>query len=365
MTLQGRIHEEFPVWYAEVSIGDDTSIREARWNGIVSLVNEIDHAKIEALLKLISGGRCQPSEQELAALYRPFADMDPTFTTRGNTRELQILAGTALVALMDQPDMAMGDVAALGVTTASVSGNRTLYLPFDLGEAAEHAIKRRGEKNRTRQNIVETEEQLSMAVNLAKAEEILRSRGIDPDSVLEAIGKVMNSVEYRLSKIVSEHARALKAINHFVRVQDEELEMLWWLVGEYSKGYDRPFGDIGRYEKPLVIALDLADMTNVLPGPAAIRAMLSRAGLGKGDQIKLCDIVNAVDGQWARNRCSMADVSVVATPIHEALRRRLETGRSEAWIAGWAAVTELPGDVEMSSFDVGLQFYRETLYLKR
>ena len=363
MTLQGQSHENFPVWYSEVNIGDDSVIRDARWDGIVSLLGEIDYPKIEALLKLIVGGRNQPSDQELSALYRPFTDEDPAFTTRDNNRETQILAGAALAALMEQTDMAMGDAAALAVTTASFSGNRTLDLPFDLVDAAEYAITARGEENRTRCNIIETEEYMSTNVNLAEAEEQL-GVGFDPGFVLRAIGSVAKSVQQHLNTIVLEHTRAMKVLDRLATVQDEELEMLWWLVGEYSNGYDRPFADIDGEAKPLVIASDLADMTNVLPGATAVRGMLLRAGLGGGDQMKICNTANAVEGHWARKRCSKANVSVLATPVHEALRRRIETGRGDTWIAGWAAATELPGNIAMSSFEVGLQFYREVLYLR-
>ena len=364
MTPQSQMHKEFPVWYAEVSIGDDEPTRNARWEGIVSLVSEVDYSGLETLLRLVIGGRCQPSHRELTALYRPFTDTDGTFTARGNEREIQILAGAALVRLMEQSDTQMGDAAALGVVTAGFAGNRRLDLPFDLIEIAEHSIRRRAENNRTRRNMNEGRKRLGTTINVDSVDQLLTS-GVDPNSVHGAITGVVKSIEYRLGTVIAEHNRAIEAIDHFVKVQDEELEMLWWLVGEYSSIHDCPLVDIDTYQKPLVVALDIAGMTRILPGPAAVRAFLSRAGLDFTDRVKICDIANAVEEHWVTERCSMDDVSAATTPVYEAIRRRLETGSGEAWIAGWAAVTGLLADVELSSLDVGLQFYRETLYLRR
>ena len=110
-------------------------------------------------------------------------------------------------------------------------------------------------------------------------------------------------------------------------------------------------------------SIELAEMTKFLPGPTSIDALLSRTGLLSGKKIEVVQVVNAVREDWLQDRVSTKLSSALTTPIHEAVRRRLETGKGKAWVAGWAAITQLPETLQLTPLQIGIQFYREALYM--
>jgi hypothetical protein len=48
-------------------------------------------------------------------------------------------------------------------------------------------------------------------------------------------------------------------------------------------------------------------------------------------------------------------------PLHFGVKRQLETGSGDAWIAGWAAAVGVPESFSLSPLDLGVLFYRESL----
>lgn len=356
------MRESFPKWYAEVSVGDDSSRREARWQGIEAMVSKLNFGDLETLFQLSFGGRAKPKSEQVAKLYEPFSESDPAFDIADNEREMKILAGAALATLMDDLDSSLGDEAALGATTATMFGERSADLPQDLAALGERAIRRRAEANRTRPKIDSARERVQIKVNVAQVSQEL-SESFDENAVAEAIAKLGTTVQSGFSTIAKRHASAMQSLEHFLEIQDEEMEMLWWLVGEYSPSYSCPFVKVPSEAQPLIFSMELADMTNLLPGPVSIAALLSRTGLSTVETIKVEQVVNAVKGDWLEERVSTKLSSPLMTPIHDAIKRRLETGEGEAWIAGWAAVTELPRDLDLAQLNIATQFYHETLYM--
>ena len=152
-------------------------------------------------------------------------------------------------------------------------------------------------------------------------------------------------------------------MNTFVRVQDEELQMLWWLTGQRSEDLDCAFGAVAADAQSLVFAKELADHTEFLPGPASVKGLLSRAGLKERKKIAISTAINAADSAWVRKFVPEGEPSPVSTPIHFGIKRQLETGQGEAWIAGWAAAVGVKATLAVSPLGLGVLFYRERLLL--
>ena len=357
------MHEHFAKWYAEVSIGDDGSRRDARWEGIINIVANLEFTDLESLFQLCFGARTKPNVEAISRLYRPFVDSDPAFDVTANEREVKILAGAALIVLMDSPDLPWGDQAALGATTAGTRGRRTHDLPQDLPRLGERAIRRRAEANRARPKVYTEQKGPQVKLNVEQIAEKL-SESFDANAVAQEIGKFGTLVQSRLSALAKQHAGAMQALEHFLQIQDEEIDMLWWLMGEYSTSYGCPFTQVPTKARPVVFSAELVEMTKVLPGPTSLPALLSRSGLSGRRKSAIVSVVNAVSEDWLAERVSTNSPSPLVTPIHEALKRRLETGEGEAWVAGWSAVTGLVETLELNPLEMAMQFYSEALYLK-
>ena len=265
---------------------------------------------------------------------------------------------------MDDLDAQLGNEAALGATTVAVFGQRKFNLPQDLATLGEHAIRKRGEASRSRPKVYKVQRSKTTKLDVELVRDRLRTQGFNEDRVAEVFSEFGTTVQSRFTTVENRHRDAMQSLEYFLDIQDEEMEMLWWVIGEYSSSYSCPFTRIPLNARSLVLPIELANMTKFSPGPTSIKALLSRGGLFGGKKVGVVQVVNAVREDWLRERVSTNLSSGLMTPIHEAVKRRMETGKGDAWVAGWAAVTQLPESLKMTPLQIGIQFYREALYMK-
>lgn len=355
------MHEDFVRWYGTVSLDDDQRRQRARWKGVSSVVRSADTNTVEGLLRLAHRSRQAPTADVVGKIRHAFKSADGGFEMSGNARELQILAGVCLAVLMET-DKDFGARAALLATTAGLGGARQPHLPMDLAGLGETAIVRWGEANRKRPTL--TTHSLSEPPRFDF--KTAGAKVMDEQSwevFPEAFGLAANTMRGAMKRLAQGWASTILAVDNFLRVQDEELQMLWWLTGQRSFGYDRAFDAIPADARPLVLASELADMTKFLPGPPSIKGILSRAGLKERKKVRIPVAVNAVDSDWLQALLGAADPSLVSTPLHAAIKRQLETGPGEAWVPGWAKSTGVNDDHALSGLALGNLFYRERLLL--
>ena len=350
------MHHDFARWYGAVSLGNDQERREARWEGVSDIVRDADRNTVEGLLRLAHQSRHAPSADVVGAIRQAFKATDAAFEMSGNDRELQILAAACLAVLMET-DHQVGALAALSATTAGLGGARRPDLPMDLATLGESAIVRQGEGKRQRASLEEYSE-LSRRFGIAKTDVSDQQTWESVDEAIKLSATKTRDVMKQLQQTI---ASAVRAIDYVQRVQDEELQMLWWLTGRRSWDMDLPFEKISVEARPLVLAAELANHTKILPGPPSTKGILSRAGLREHGSVRIVDAVNAADSTWLRNLIGDEDPSLVSTPLHAAIKRQLETGAGGAWVAGWAASTGVNDDYELSGLALGSLFYLERL----
>lgn len=353
------IHPHFADWYSEVDLRSDEANLDARWKGVASVAKSADYDDVEALVRLSFGARMKPPRPAIERIRQEFRDCDETFETQGNDRELEILAGACLVAIMDDEE-SMAAAAALAITTAELAGARQAIVPMDLLTFAENAIDRLAGAVRQRPEL--TDENLFQPPKIDFDEAVQKINenqhwSYAGEAFKLAAGEVRTTV-----KVLAESQRQIvNSLSRFLRIQDEELQILWWIIGQRSWEYDCPFDDIPALAKPLVLANELARNTEFLPGPPSIVGLLSRAGLGKHESLTIPEAINAADPEWLAKIVREEDQSPVSCPIHFGIKRQLETGAGDAWVPGWAATTQIEPDHAVSPIQLGLFFYRERL----
>lgn len=354
------MHEEFARWYDTVSMDDNPRRRQARWEGVSSVVRSANRNTVEALLRLVHRSRQVPAAtvQEIRLVFK---STDDAFEMTGNDQELRILAGACLAVLMET-DAHTGAVAALAATTAALGSARQPGLPMDLAALGEVAIIRWGDANRRRPSlsIHLSDERPKFDFEKASAKVMEEPNW---EGVAEAFKLAANTTRGAMKRLAQTQTNTLRTVDNFLRVQDEELQMLWWLTGRRSSDCNCAFDAIPADARPLVLASELADKTEFLPGPPSVMGILSRAGLKERERVQITVAVNAADSGWLQRLISELDPSPVSTPLHAAIKRQLETGTGEAWVAGWAASTGVDAAHELSGLVLGNLFYRERLLL--
>lgn len=355
---------DFAKLYREVSLEEDRERLERRFKGVLTLTKSPSFDDVEAIIRTAFHTKQANSPDEIARIRKAFLEADEIFAMDGNDRELQVLCAQALSTLMERDDD-ISALAALAVTTTAMNGARSLEVPLDLPALAEQAIWRMSEHGRSRPILSERLKLSTPKIDFTAAKEKVQQNWTSP-GVQAGLDAVSESVRSALTSINKEVSGLFALFARLIALQDEELQMLWWAIGQRSSDADISFDNVAVEKRPLLFAKELADSTEFLPGPRSAKALLARAGLKEGGKkITIPQAVNACDADWLSSLAVSANASAVSLPIHFAVFRKLETGEETAWIPGWAAVAGVGADYSLPPLSLGFLFYRERLIARR
>lgn len=357
------MHPDFTRWYASIGIVDDPTRYQSRWSGVSAVVQSTDSKDVEALIRLGFKSRQSASVAQVQKIRQAFKVADPAFDMQGNDRELQVMAAASLVALMEKGSD-HGAKAALAITTTSLNGIRKPELPMDLPMLAERAIIQIAETKRRRPDLVKHASTDAINIDFEKSVEKVKASQAG-DAISDAFTMAAAEMRTAFVEIIRRQTTVVHSIDQVLRMQDEELQMLWWLTGQRSFDLDCTFDAVSADAQPLVFGKELADNSGFLPGPVSVKALLSRAGLKDRKKIALSTAINAADQQWFQTFMAEIEPSSVSTPIHFGIKRQLEAGLNhDAWITGWAAATDIAENFAVSPLMLARLFYRERLLIR-
>lgn len=357
MTDIPPVTAEFAQGYALAFMDDDPK-RDARWKSVNEIASTADVTTIEVLARLAFRTTAQPSgfkDDALAAALEAICDVmrtnDGEFNPSTNTRAMEVLAAFILREMFTRYAN-----ASLAVTTTSFGGARKPDLPIDLVGLAENAIVSLARSRHVRPD------ESQFKIEAPKLGFEIAKDVIAPEQWKDEFSRLKLAVEKGIATIVQRQNKALEASHQYMRIADEELEMLWWLVGGRSVDLKSAFEEVDNNIRPLVFGRELARLTFQTPGPVSIGSLLSRAGAGS-EKLKITDAIAAVSLQWAEAATKRGATSPATTPIHYGLEKRAELNSNDAWISGWVAATGLAEDLQLSGREIGELFYREHLFL--
>ena len=196
----------------------------------------------EALIRLAFKGKQPAATAQVQKIRDAFRAADATFEMQGNDRELQVLAATTLAILMHNGGD-QGAEAALSVTTTALAGTRKPDLPMDLAVLAEGAIAAIAEAQRKRPNLGAELSAKAPKFDFEKSAAKVRE-AFNADGVIQAFNLCAETVRAALGQLAARQAEGLRGVDRFLRVQDEELQMLWWLIGQRSVDLNCSFEDV-------------------------------------------------------------------------------------------------------------------------
>ncbi|TXG87794.1 MAG: hypothetical protein E6R14_00670 [Thermomicrobiales bacterium] len=357
------VHAEFARWYGKVAIDGPHEDLQMRSEGIRKIVARADAPVIEGLIRLAFETRQLPANSAVQTIRGAMKEADESFPSQGIDREMHVLAGASLAVLLEAESSAASR-AALAISTTGFAGARKPdSLPMDLVTMAEDALERMASAKRRRPMLsnltsANSAPKIDFEKAAAKAREVQNWDGVGQAFTLAAV-----ATGNALAQMAKMHVKAVQATDTFLQVQDEELQMLWWLIGQRSWDYDCSFDAVPPTVQPLVFSAELAAVTKIVPGPQSVKAMLSRAGIKEQTEVPIAAAVKAAESTWLHKLVQECEPSPVTTPIHFAIKRQLETGAGDAWVAGWAAATEVDAGYAVPALTLGTLFYRERLVM--
>lgn len=143
----------------------------------------------------------------------------------------------------------------------------------------------------------------------------------------------------------------------------EEVDLLWWHIGDWSECLHRPLGQVPEAGRGLIASVDLAAVIRVLPGPYGAMGVLRRSlGLEPDREMNLRESVEALtpeDLKEAYQQCTNTDI----LPVHTAVQLYLDRGRGQ-WEQHFEKACGVSCDAPLSPYKIALQAFWESCLIK-
>ena len=186
-----------------------------------------------------------------------------------------------------------------------------------------------------------------------------------PGSIAKAaIDAAMASTDAAISAL-SESVRVPmdSARGDIVRLA-EEVDMLWWCIGDWHELLDRPRTETAAGLTMVVSGIELGAMVRKLPGPYGAHGILRRiSGAEVDGKSSLKAAIKSLSRDDARKLSKdIPEASKPLFPIHAAIEFVAQFGPA-AWEAEFAKVVSDIAAERTSHFELGIQSFRERALL--
>ena len=348
--------QQFESWYSSMSFQTESEIVQKRWVGVSSVANKTPKDKLAMLARLAFRLKLNFGTTELNTLREELSGGGP----RPLDEELCLLAASALAVGMDNKSDPM---VALTVACVSCAGLRQLEQKIDMVGMYQNALQKMADTERRRPAL----EQGRLQTPKTEAFEAKLSKAMKEEDWNTALNDLCDLTTSALQKMASRQRSFETAAQLYLTVQDEELDILWWLQGGHSLHAGEDFLKVPVEHRPLLMSFELATITKVLPGPPSVEALLTRAGVLDAPKQSIAAAVQVMPAAWLQIVEEWVDVGSVSphiTPILFALIRRHEADGSDEWIGPWATATGIARDAVIEPVKFALAAYREFLLNK-
>lgn len=351
------MHEKFVDWLRPTTFSHDRQTIELRWQGTEAAIESLDSRMGFELVRLVFGRELE-SPENLDKFRQNFKSVDETFSTSGNDHELQVLAGCVLAIICTDETSDRHEVP-MAILTASACGKRVPVVEIDLIGMAAEWLKQGGIKARSRSSISEPGVFTSKnAFDAVIAEFEANSGGQGMPAAVVAFRKVASAIENLSSTVQKRTHESITEINRLLKIQDEELQMLWWMVGGWSAMWETPFAKIDIKSRPILLAKETAEITDLPSEPPSLQSVLYRIGIDPKKKSAIPEAVSAC-GEYLKELAPRSIPCPTIYPLHFAISRALETGGDKTWIPNWSKVSGIQEKEQISSLGLALQMYRE------
>lgn len=359
------MHSSFSDWYRAIRIKPDPDELNRRWQIVETLYEKLKLGEALNVLR-IAARLPQVNQSYQGDLVGQIQELDPTFGNRNRQQELSVLSGAMLVELLSEKESQLAGQVGLAVSVANCRGIVSAKLPHQ-----QELLKKAYELVESRAHWLRTTDESEFKVESIK--------GLDKvvTTFLEGVGwqgdphkKNFNAVFSQLKAVIEKQSAQIKKLNYDLRIQREETNFLWWLHGEFSRDLDKPIAELDARAAAVVIGKELADLTDIRPGPRSVRGVLHRM-LQKNapyrstkkttDTVTLGDAINATPREWREQWISdlSADTVIDLCHVHHAAKKSLQVAVGKAWAASFDTAAPIKTTQKFSPLELAVQVYHE------
>ena len=354
-------HPEFATWYSTVDLGDSVSRIEARGAATTKLLRRFTYQKALPLVDVMLADRAGLDGAGAAGIRSACREADPTFPVSGNDAEIALLAEIALAIAIDKDkeDALAGKVAEV-IYSALADGSRDFSSVTAILDRSKDAIQRQGRLLRRRPRLPRKPKSYLPPLDFQRHVRDLNNLS-DPEQAKLLMKRLATGVGNGMRLVANRAREEREALEHHIRLQDEELDLLWWAINGQSVTAHALFSEMKAGSRAFVAALEAANRTHIRPGPCSIRGLLEKAGIASNEEISLADAFGALDAETLEV-LHVADATL-RTPIHMGLKMKRESGDADTWLGHWSSRTGINFASGRSELSIAQLIYQERLVL--
>lgn len=311
---------EFGSWYRAISLNTDHAELSKRWGGIVRAVKG---AKVEDALELARAFSGVPTDEQWLKRFREFfKEEDGTFEG-ANDSEIMVLAGGCLCQLAVNGSR-VAELGAQGVQTATFNG-----------------IPDAGRLNGIRRRLSDFLHRNGAEARVAQPKPAPRDRAKRFENALPAttagLPQAIEGIKTLFSDLYAEIDDLRQRVVIAEKSRAESSDVLWWLLSAFSHTAERPFVDVPVFAAPIMLAFDLANLTEMpigFPNAAAfLREALSYKRSDAPPDTTALKSINAIDRTARKQLVTGFDAKRLKglAPVLYGLSRSLEVPDDELW----------------------------------
>ena len=291
-----------------------------------------------------------PNLSELEWFIDPLKNHDDQFSIEHDGVEAGRLASLTL-----QQRMRVGDLtSALAVLVTAAEGQRQSIDP-NLTKVSEETLIAVAESLNNGDDsdlTVEIPNEISVAIAAVE-------QAADAARVHKALSEIHDydvAVSTKLLEILDIERASRRRLS-------DELDMLWWYIGNSGKLIDKPRSTVPELALPMFVGSDLACLVRDFPGPYGAKAILRRTLLPNAE--KLITLSKAIESFEVKDleAISIDVVNGDLFPIHFAMKSALNNGKGK-WAKVFEKTTGLKATSKFSYYQLALLAYRERLLLR-
>ena len=354
-------HKEFVPWYASVDLGDSPERLQTRGTGVSLLVENIEYQHCEQLMDVFLGQRDVIDGSGGDLMRVAFTKFDVAFPMGGNYAEMEVLAEITLAIVMDDTEKNefAGYVAEL-VYASLAGGTREFTSVTDLLNRARDAMRRQGRLCRARTHLPGPPKSFSPKIEFDKCFEGIDNLN-DVSQAIALMNKVARKTSTAIGRIAKQARIERETLQNQIKVQDEELDLLWWASNGLSDTLGTFFSTIEPGARALLAAVEAARRTQFQLSPSSILGLMEKVGVNAEEPLSIADAVNCADSNWLKS-INVPGVTV-RTPLHLAVNLKLQSPESDTWSSYWSSVTKVDATTKRKELEIADLFYHERLVL--
>ena len=355
------MHESFGEWYRSIKIDPEHEMLKKRWTSCKLTLDSLTPELITSLSQLYNGVLSRDNDETKALLIKDILSKDASFDTKNCDLELQLIAGTVLLrALSEKNGSKLQLMAAYALVCPSFNSKENTPLI--------HFIKE-GEKF-----LRKTSANLRIDIDFQTVPQTQWDRKIDELTQQVIAGQLPEQADTLgniLKAIHKSNSLSITAANTYHglhQLRTEESNILWWLVGGYSKDNEKLFSKLSSLESCLIIGKELAYFTLVAPGPFSVKAIIDRSlsattNYGE-DKFSLTKIINGTDKNWVKQWINdIRDFRYInLCPILFALVNSFDPNLKEGWQKRFNALFNTTTLSKVTPLEAAFQLYNELLF---